>query len=142
MRGREGQGKRKVRKMEDEKNIREPVSRCVWEGKGQCSSHTSTATQEFPSGDSSLIAGNHGRLLKIQLPPISLTVTRPTFFDVDHVFPSVQTYLLCRVLPTTTTLSAIIAFWSTSTLTEDDVFCRLPSRIKKPRGNKRHLISP
>jgi len=62
------------------------------------SSHLPTATQnekELPLGrqfNHSLMPGNHGRLFKIQLPPISTTVTRPTFFDVEH-FLSVRSDL-------------------------------------------------
>ena len=103
-----------------------------------------------PSGDrprGSLIPGNHGRLLKIQLPPISPTCHTPHVFRrrgsfyVRSDLPAISSLLL--LLPITTLKSQ-----SSSTPHRHRHSPRMISstssllQLKCPRGNKKHLISP
>jgi hypothetical protein len=93
--GREGESER-----DDEKKYK-GAGQPGREGRGKDQSSTVTSTATHPRATVSLIPGNHGRLLKIQLPPIS----HAPRFSTSSMF--VQTYLLCRVflVPTTTTVS-------------------------------------
>jgi hypothetical protein len=98
--------KREERGRDKRNNIREPVSRCGWaranrwprlsrtvtrdwikfvteHGPSTASASTNQPPHKFPLGrqlDNPLIPGNHGRLFKIQLPPISAKCHTPHVF--------------------------------------------------------------